>query len=122
MDWKKVCFTTRTVALRASRSFHTLNLEQAQTSVHKKTAGLKSNGSPCSGGQTRTDDLRVMSPTSYQLLHPAMCPVPQKQWDKGKRFFSISKSNKGYNSHCIIVKIETILVTFNQFIILCLNS
>src|SRR5690606_12789156 len=25
-----------------------------------------------SGDQTRTDDLRVMSPTSYQLLHPAM--------------------------------------------------
>ncbi len=25
-----------------------------------------------SGGQTRTDDLRVMSPTSYQLLHPAI--------------------------------------------------
>ena len=26
----------------------------------------------CCGGQTRTDDLRVMSPTSYQLLHPAI--------------------------------------------------
>jgi hypothetical protein len=26
----------------------------------------------CSGGPTRTDDLRVMSPTSYQLLHPAL--------------------------------------------------
>src|SRR5690606_12313246 len=25
-----------------------------------------------SGDQTRTDDLRVMSPTSYQLLHPAL--------------------------------------------------
>src|SRR5690606_19936691 len=25
-----------------------------------------------SGDQTRTDDLQVMSPTSYQLLHPAM--------------------------------------------------
>jgi hypothetical protein len=25
-----------------------------------------------SGGQTRTDGLWVMSPTSYQLLHPAM--------------------------------------------------
>ena len=29
----------------------------------------------CSGGQTRTDDLWVMSPTSYQLLHPAICLV-----------------------------------------------
>ena len=26
----------------------------------------------CSGGPTRTDDLRVMSPTSYQLLHLAI--------------------------------------------------
>jgi GTP-binding protein Era len=26
----------------------------------------------CSGDRTRTDDLWVMSPTSYQLLHPAM--------------------------------------------------
>ena len=25
-----------------------------------------------SGGRTRTSDLRVMSPTSYQLLYPAM--------------------------------------------------
>ena len=25
-----------------------------------------------SGGRTRTYDLRVMSPTSYQLLHPAL--------------------------------------------------
>ena len=27
---------------------------------------------PCSGGRTRTYDLRVMSPTSYQLLHSAI--------------------------------------------------
>jgi hypothetical protein len=27
---------------------------------------------PCSGGRTRTYDLRVMSPTSYQLLHSAL--------------------------------------------------
>jgi len=26
----------------------------------------------CSGDTTRTCDLRVMSPTSYQLLHPAI--------------------------------------------------
>ena len=26
----------------------------------------------CSGDRTRTYDLRVMSPTSYQLLHPAI--------------------------------------------------
>ena len=32
-----------------------------------------------SGRRTRTSDLRVMSPTSYQLLHPAIylpCPLP----------------------------------------------
>ena len=26
----------------------------------------------CSGGRIRTSDLRVMSPTSYQLLYPAV--------------------------------------------------
>ena len=31
-----------------------------------------SGGSYCSGGKTRTYDLWVMSPTSYQLLHPAI--------------------------------------------------
>ena len=30
---------------------------------------------PCCGGLTRTDDLWVMSPTSYQLLHSAMLYV-----------------------------------------------
>ena len=30
------------------------------------------SGFPCSGDRTRTCDLRVMSPTSSQLLHPAM--------------------------------------------------
>ena len=38
----------------------------------KKALSQKTEGFPCSGGQTRTDDLRVMSPTSYQLLHPAI--------------------------------------------------
>ena len=30
------------------------------------------SGFPCSGDRTRTCGLRVMSPTSYQLLHPAI--------------------------------------------------
>ena len=30
---------------------------------------------PCSGDTTRTCDLRVMSPTSYQLLHPALLSI-----------------------------------------------
>ena len=38
----------------------------------KKSQGPKSLGLPSSGGRTRTYDLRVMSPTSYQLLHPAI--------------------------------------------------
>jgi hypothetical protein len=29
-------------------------------------------GTSCSGGRTRTHDLRVMSPTSYQLLYPTV--------------------------------------------------
>ena len=37
----------------------------------KKLSGMLSFFLSC-GGQTRTDDLRVMSPTSYQLLHPAI--------------------------------------------------
>ena len=39
-----------------------------------------------SGGRTRTSDLRVMSPTSYRLLYPAV-------WDcKGKDFFRKNKT------------------------------
>ena len=37
----------------------------------KEKSHLKS-GFLSSGSQTRTDDLWVMSPTSYQLLHPAL--------------------------------------------------
>ena len=33
---------------------------------------MDSGASICSGGGIRTRDLRVMSPVSYQLLHPAM--------------------------------------------------
>jgi hypothetical protein len=41
----------------------------------KKDKALISQGFTvlfCSGSRTRTYDLRVMSPTSYQLLHPAI--------------------------------------------------
>ena len=38
----------------------------------KKATNFSVNGFLSSGGRTRTYDLRVMSPTSYQLLHPAM--------------------------------------------------
>src|ERR1041384_4898782 len=35
----------------------------------------------CSGNRTRTCDLWVMSPTSYQLLHPAIIRVPFFDFD-----------------------------------------
>ncbi len=41
------------------------------------------------GGLTRTDDLWVMSPTSYQLLHSAMLCFDYGC--KGTAFFLISK-------------------------------
>ncbi len=43
----------------------------------------------CCGGLTRTDDLWVMSPTSYQLLHSAMLCFDYGC--KGTAFFLISK-------------------------------
>ena len=39
----------------------------------KKSFLLKTTSFGC-GGKTRTYDLRVMSPTSCQLLHPAISP------------------------------------------------
>ena len=39
---------------------------------HKKTGQILRLVLFSSGGWTRTNDLRVMSPTSYQLLYPAM--------------------------------------------------
>gem|GEM_PF-5628734 len=38
----------------------------------QKPKALSASGFSSSGGRTRTYDLRVMSPTSYQLLHPAL--------------------------------------------------
>ena|GEM_PF-5632330 len=32
-----------------------------------------------SGNRTRTDDLRVMSPASYQLLHPAIKSILERE-------------------------------------------
>ena len=63
----------------------------------KKALMLCIKAFPCSGGRTRTYDLRVMSPTSYQLLHSALL------WDKCKR---ISRLKPNY--------IDTILITLNQ--------
>ena len=44
---------------------------------------------PSCGGLTRTDDLWVMSPTSYQLLHSAMLFFDFEC--KGTAFFYICK-------------------------------
>lgn len=38
----------------------------------KKPPSFESGFALCSGSWTRTSDLWVMSPTSYQLLHPAV--------------------------------------------------
>ena len=38
----------------------------------QKNAGASRRFYLCSGGRIRTSDLRVMSPTSYQLLYPAV--------------------------------------------------
>ena len=44
------------------------------TLCNKKSGFLNFRKPPvlCGGGRIRTSDLRVMSPTSYQLLYPAM--------------------------------------------------
>ena len=47
------------------------------TELHQQNHGC--------GGWTWTNDLRVMSPTSYQLLHPAIKGTPIiKSWWRGK--------------------------------------
>ena len=47
-------------------------LKKAITETTKKTGQILRLVLFSSGGWTRTNDLRVMSPTSYQLLYPAM--------------------------------------------------
>lgn len=42
-----------------------------------------------SGGRTRTCDLRVMSPTSYRLLYPAMWTAKVRSFSKTANFFTI---------------------------------
>ncbi len=45
---------------------YNLEMQKASHPPRRRLAFLSS------GDRTRTDDLRVMSPTSYQLLHPAI--------------------------------------------------
>ncbi len=64
---------------------------QAQTSLacsQRKKPATFVDGFLCSGDWTRTSDLRVMSPTSYLLLYPAIWTA------KIQRFFSIIKISK----------------------------
>ncbi|MGF7079291.1 hypothetical protein ABIB50_001634 [Mucilaginibacter sp. UYCu711] len=44
-----------------------------------------------SGSRTRTYDLRVMSPTSYQLLHPALFLLVLHNGHNPEMVFSITK-------------------------------
>ena len=45
-----------------------------------------------SGGRTRTSDLWVMSPTSCQLLHPAICSAKIIKKTIKQKFFWLQKS------------------------------
>ena len=46
--------------------------ETLRESHKKRPTSLRKSAFNSGGGRIRTCDLRVMSPTSYQLLHPAM--------------------------------------------------
>ena len=55
----------------------------------------------CCGSRTRTSDLWVMSPTSYQLLHPAMFSVakvrPFAEYARYKMLKMESPTNAEYD-------------------------
>ncbi len=51
--------------------YETLSLERTKPTMGRLWG--------CSGGRTRTSDLRVMSPTSYQLLYPAI--IDRQRYD-----------------------------------------
>ena len=59
----------QTINMVRNASFNKILSEQTpKTKKPKQSASVIFS----SGDRTRTYDLRVMSPTSYQLLHPAM--------------------------------------------------
>ena len=65
----------------------------------------------CSGGRTRTYDLRVMSPTSYQLLYPAMFVNAKVRF-----YFEFGKSFYGmgiFRNYCYLCRIVCIDVLFD---------
>ena len=73
MDVKRG-LTKKTKLLR-NLFFYCLNLHSSYGLIQFhpiKKPEPNDSGFPCSGDTTRTCDLRVMSPTSYQLLHPAI--------------------------------------------------
>ena len=59
------------IALRLMAFYLLESLSELEFSQIKKPLD-ESRGFRCSGNRTRTCDLRVMSPTSYLLLYPAM--------------------------------------------------
>ena len=66
---------TRKTKLLRNLFFYCLNLHSSYGLIQFhliKKPEPNDSGFPCSGDTTRTCDLRVMSPTSYQLLHPTI--------------------------------------------------
>src|ERR1700740_639843 len=57
-----------------------------------------------SGSRTRTYDLRVMSPTSYQLLHPALFLV-----------FSTFGHNSEWASNCQKCNLHSVLIGLQRY-------
>ena len=83
------CFCSYRPTLRDIRSTSALFLVQEEKVLPERTKQKTSRkgwfSKLCSGGRTRTCDLRVMSPTSYRLLYPAVLDC------KGRNFFPKSK-------------------------------
>ncbi len=71
-----------------------LNIKFETHKANKKYWAKKKLGRnqafPSSGDRTRTDDLWVMSPTSYQLLHPAIY-----QRVKITQYYELKSPNEG---------------------------
>ncbi len=79
-------FTKKTDLLRNSFYALTLHSTLRLDSVYGiKKPESNDSGFLCSEGPTRTDDLRVMSPTSYQLLHLALYSIDTRMFECGAK-------------------------------------
>ncbi len=68
----------------------------------------------CSGGRTRTSGLRVMSPTSYQLLYPAMFGIAKVRiffeipnFFKNSRFWAGNQGKDYWNRISVSIRART---------------